>query len=61
MQRIMAKALVTPNIIQSVSLVGKGQLKERCGLEPWTNFFFLFKKLAETSADWIREYTVVVT
>jgi len=27
----------------------KGQLKERCGLEPQTNF--LFKKLAKTSAD----------
>jgi hypothetical protein len=37
---IMVKALVTSNIIQSVCLVGKGQLKERCGLEPRTNFFF---------------------
>jgi len=38
--RIMVKALVTSNIIQSVCLVGKGQLKERCGLKPRTNFFF---------------------
>ena len=30
----------TSNIIQSVCLVGKGRLKERCGLEPRTNFFF---------------------
>ena len=28
----------------------KGRLKERCGLEPRTNFFS-FKKLAKTSAD----------
>jgi hypothetical protein len=28
----------------------KGQLKERCGLEPRTNFFS-FKKSAKTSAD----------
>jgi hypothetical protein len=41
MQRITVKALVTSNIIQSVCLVGKGQLKERCGLELWTNFFFV--------------------
>ena len=33
MQRITVKALVTSNIIQSVCLVGKGQLKEKCGLE----------------------------
>jgi hypothetical protein len=44
------KALVTSIIIQSVCLVGKGQLKERCGLEPRTNFF-LFKKSVKTSAD----------
>jgi len=31
---LTVKALVTSNIIQSVSLVGKGRLKERCGLEP---------------------------
>jgi uncharacterized membrane protein len=31
--RTMVKALVTSNIIQSVCLVGKGQLKERCRLE----------------------------
>ena len=29
----------------------KGRLKERCGLEPQTNFFFPFKKSAKTSAD----------
>ena len=40
MQRVMVKALVTSNIIQSVCLVGKGRLKERCGLEPRTDFFF---------------------
>ena len=40
MQRITVKVLITSNIIQSVCLVGKGWLKERCGLEPRTNFFF---------------------
>jgi len=49
--RVTVKALVISNIIQSVCLVGKGRLKERCGLEPRTNFFFLFKKSAKTSAD----------
>jgi len=49
--RITVKALVTSNIIQSVCLVGKGRLKERCGLEPRTNFIFSFKKSAKTSAD----------
>jgi len=38
---IAVKALVTSNIIQSVCLVGKGRLKERCGLEPRTNLFFV--------------------
>ena len=38
--RITGKTLVTSNIIQSVCLVGTGRLKERCGLEPRTNFFF---------------------
>ena len=28
-------------ITESVCLVGKGRLKERCGLEPRTNFFFV--------------------
>jgi len=37
MQRIMVKALVTSNIIQSV---GKAWWKERCGLEPGTDFIF---------------------
>ena len=49
--QITVKALVTSSIIQSVSLVGKGRLKERCGLEPWTNIFFSFKKSAKISAD----------
>jgi len=49
--RITVKALITSNIIQSDCLVGKGRLKERCGLEPQTNFFF--KKSAKTSADYI--------
>jgi hypothetical protein len=31
--RITVKALVTSNIIQTVCLVGKGRLKERCGLD----------------------------
>ena len=48
--RITVTALVTSNIIQSVCLVGKGRLKERCGLEPRTDFFS-FKKSAKTSAD----------
>ena len=48
--RITVKALVVSNIIQSVCLVGKGQLRERWGLEPRTNIF-LFKKSAKTSAD----------
>jgi hypothetical protein len=39
--RITVKAWVTSNIIQSVCLVGKGRLKERCGLEPRTSFFFV--------------------
>ena len=39
--RITVKALVTSNIIQSVCLVGKGRLKERCGLESRTNIFFV--------------------
>ena len=42
-------------ITESVCLVGKGRLKERCGLEPQTSFFFFFflsfKKSAKTSAD----------
>jgi len=38
--RLTVKALVTSNI-QSVCLVGKGRLKERCGLELRTNFFFV--------------------
>jgi len=38
---ITVKALVTSSIIQSVCLVGKGRLKERCGLEPRTNLFFV--------------------
>ena len=39
--RITVKVLLTSNIIHSVCLVGKGRLKERCGLEPRTNFFRL--------------------
>jgi len=39
--RMTVKALVISNIFQSVYLVGKGRLKERCGLEPRTNFFRL--------------------
>ena len=39
--RITVKALVISNIIQSFCLVGKERLKERCGLEQRTNFFFL--------------------
>ena len=38
-------------ITESVCLVGKGRLKEKCGLEPRTNFFFSFKKSAKTTAD----------
>jgi len=38
--RITVRALVASNIIQSVCLVGKGRLKERCGLEPRTDIFF---------------------
>ena len=32
----------------------KGRLKEKCGLEPRTNFFFSFKKSTNTSEDYIR-------
>ena len=39
--QITVKALVTSNIIQSVCLVGKRLLKERCGLEQRTNIFRL--------------------
>ena len=38
---------ITSSIIQSTCLVGKGLLKERCGLEARTNFFS-FKKSAKT-------------
>ena len=31
---ITVKAMVTSSTIQSVCIVGKGRLKERCGLEP---------------------------
>jgi hypothetical protein len=48
--RVKVKALVTSNIIKSVYLAGNGRLKERCGLEPRTNFFS-FMKSAKTSAD----------
>jgi len=48
--RITVKALLTSNIIQSVCLVDKGRLKERCGLEPRTNIFS-FKKSAKTGTD----------
>jgi hypothetical protein len=48
--RITVKALVTSSVIQSICLVGKGRLKERCGLELRTNVFS-FKKSAKTSAD----------
>jgi len=34
--QIMVKALVTTSIILSVCLIDKGQLKERCRLEPQT-------------------------
>jgi len=39
--RITIKALVTSNTIQSVCLLSKGRLKERCGLKPGTKFFRL--------------------
>jgi len=57
--RIPVKALVTSNIIRSVCLVGEGRLKERCGLEPRTNFFFFFRlrnrqKLARIRFENIR-------
>jgi len=39
--RITVKALVTSSIIQSVCFVGKGRLKERCGLELRTTIFFV--------------------
>ena len=68
MQRVKVKALVKSNIIQSVCLLGKGRLKESCGLEPRINFvLFLIKKSARTSADKIgvrirfREYPVFLS
>jgi len=39
--RITVKALIISSIIQSVCLVSKGRLKERCGLEPRTKFFLV--------------------
>ena len=39
--RMKVKALVISIIIKSVCLVGNGRLKERCGLEPRSNFFRL--------------------
>jgi len=55
---ITVKALVTFNIIQSVCLVGKGRLKERCGLEPRTFFFRLRnrQKLVRIRFENIRYY-----
>jgi hypothetical protein len=38
--QITVKAAVISNIIQLVCPVGKGRLKEKCGLEPQTDFFF---------------------
>ena len=38
---LTVKALVTSNIIQSFCLVGKGRLKERCGLEQRNKLFRL--------------------
>jgi len=35
----------------SEGAVGKGWLKEMCGLEPRTDFIFSFKKSAKSSAD----------
>jgi hypothetical protein len=37
--------------VTSEGAARKERLKERCGLEPRTNFFFSFKKSAKTSAD----------
>ena len=37
-------------ITETVCLVGKGRLKERCGLVPRL-IFFPFKKSAKTNAD----------
>ena len=57
--RITVKALVASNIIQSVCLVGKGRLKERCGLELRTNFFFRLRN--RQNLVWIRfEYGALV-
>ena len=40
-------------ITESVCLVGKGRLKEKCGLEPRTNFFF-FRLRNRQKLVWIR-------
>ena len=48
--QMKVKALVTSNIIKSVCLVGNGRLRERCGLEPRSDFS-PFTKTAKTSAD----------
>ena len=34
-------------ITETVCLVGKGWLKEMCGLEPRTNFFFLVYEIGK--------------
>jgi len=39
--RITVGALVKSNIIKSVCLVDNGRLKERCGVEPRNNYFFV--------------------
>jgi hypothetical protein len=60
--RITVKALVTSNIIQSVYLVGKGRLKERCGLEPRTDYVFRLRnrqKLVRIRFENIRYITHV--
>jgi hypothetical protein len=58
--RVAVKAAVTSSVIQSVCLVGKGRLKERCGLEPRTNFFFFrlrnWQKLVRIRFENIRYF-----
>jgi hypothetical protein len=47
----MALHAADTHLSTSEGAARKGRLKERCGLEPQTNFFFSFKKSAKTSRD----------
>ena len=54
--RITDRAPVTSNIVKSVCLVGNGRLKDRCGLDPRTDFRLRNRQKIvriRLGADWI--------